>query len=629
MYATLRDGIEATGAPVDLVVSCVPAPATSAALRDAAAAGARAALVCAGGFAETGETGARLQADLAAVVRETGLRLLGPNTSGFLVPHRSLRATFVPGAAAVAPGGVAVVAASGGVNHALAFALAGAHAGVRLAVGLGNSVDVTSADVLDHLVDDAGTAAVALHVESVVDGRRLVAAVERLSARVPVVALVVGRSDVGDFARSHTGALATSSRTTRAALRQAGAVLVDDERELVDAVRVLAHARLRPAPAPGVGLVTGQAGPGLLLADGLRTAGVDVLELHETTVETLASLLPPLTYQRNPVDTGRPDPSTLPAVLQAVSADDAVDAVGVYALLEPDAFDLRAALPAARDVPLVVMTGGAPDQVQQALRALAADGVPGYSTAAGGGGALRALAEDARAAWRRAEPAAASSPAAAPAGSLDEDEAKSLLAGHGVPSMPRRACQDRDAAHAALHELGGPVAVKLLDADVVHKTELGGVHLGVRDGGELDRALDALERVSARGVLVERMAPPGAELLLGARRDAVFGPVVVLGLGGTTAEALADVAVRLAPLSRRQAESMLDDLAGRAVVEGFRGAAAVSRTALVDVVVAVAGLLAASPSIVEVEVNPLRVLPDGTVAALDAVVRVDPEEQHA
>lgn len=629
VYASLADGVAATGAPVDLVISCVPAHATPGALRDAAAAGARAALVCAGGFAEVGGDGERLQRELADVVRETGLRLLGPNTSGFLVPHRSLTATFVPGAAAVPAGGIAVVAASGGVNHALAFALAGEHAGVRLAVGLGNSVDVTSADVLDHLAADDGVGAVALHVESVDDGARLVAAVERLSDRVPVVALIVGRSDVGEFARSHTGALATSWRTTRAALRQAGAVLVDDERDLVDAVRALSGARLRPAPAPGVGIVTGQAGPGLLLADGLRTAGVQVPELAAATIDVLAALLPPLTFQRNPVDTGRPDPMTLPQVVRAVAADDAVDVVGLYALLEPDAFDLRAALPATPGVPLVVMTGGAPAQVQQALADLAADGRAACPTPAAGGTALRALVEDARTAWHRADDLVRPPAGAGLSRSLDEDEAKSLLARHGLASMPRRACPDRAAAHAALRELGGPVAVKLLDAAVLHKSELGGVHLGVQTADELDAALDALERAGARRVLVEQMAPAGPELLLGARRDPVFGPVVVLGLGGTTAEALADVAVRLAPLSRRQADGMLDDLAGRAVVEGFRGAAAVSRPALVDAVVAVALLLVANPGLGEVEVNPLRVLPDGRLAALDAVVRADLEVPHA
>jgi acetate---CoA ligase (ADP-forming) len=480
--------------------------------------------------------------------------------------------------------------------------------------------------VLRHLTTDPELGAVALHVESVSDGRALVTAVEELSDRVPVVALVVGRSDVGDLARSHTGALATSWRTTRAALRQAGAVLVDDERDLVDAVRTLSRHRLPPSPAPGIGIVTGQAGPGLLLTDGLRSAGVDVPPLADRTVDALGRLLPPLTYQRNPVDTGRPDPRTLPRVLHAVAEDDAVDAVGLYALLEPDAYDLPAALHPAPDLPLVVVTGGPPDAVAATLATLAAAGVQGYDTPSAGGAALRALADDARAAWHRDDEPVPLPPTAGPTRSLDEDEAKTLLARHGLPAMPRRACADRTSAHRALTELGGPVAVKILDSGVLHKTEVGGVHLGVRTPEELDAALDALARSGARRVLVEAMAPAGPELLLGARRDPVFGAVVVLGLGGTTAEALADVSVRLAPVSRRQAAGMLDDLAGRAVVEGFRGAAAVDREALVGAVVAVAGLLAADPLLTDVEVNPLRVLPDGGVAALDAVVRADRED---
>ncbi len=294
-HPSLAAAVAATGARPDLVVSCVPASATATALREAAAHGARAALVCAGGFAEIGGTGLALQAELADVVSTTGLRLLGPNTSGFLVPARSLAASFVPGVTAVPGGPVAVVAASGGMNHALAFALAGRGSGIRLGVGLGNCVDVDAADVLEHLLGDKEVRAVALHVESVGDGRRLVDVISRLSERIPVAALVVGRSDVGDFARSHTGALATSWRTTRAALRQAGAVLVDDDRQLVDAVSALSLRRLLPTAQPGVGLVTGQAGPGLLIADALRSASVELPELRPETVATLATLLPPLT----------------------------------------------------------------------------------------------------------------------------------------------------------------------------------------------------------------------------------------------------------------------------------------------------------------------------------------------
>ena len=252
-FATVADAAAVAPDRIDLAVLCVPAPVSAPALADAARAGIRAALVCSGGYAEAGGPGARYQQELVAAATAAGVALIGPNTSGFLVPSRGLTASFVPGAAAVPAGPVAVVAASGGVNHALAFLLAEIDLGVSLAVGLGNAVDVTAADVLSHLAEDEATRAVALHVESVPDGPALLAAVRALTARVPVAALVVGRNDVADFARSHTGALATSWRTTRAALRAAGAVLVDDERQLVDAVTALSARRLPPAAGPGPG----------------------------------------------------------------------------------------------------------------------------------------------------------------------------------------------------------------------------------------------------------------------------------------------------------------------------------------------------------------------------------------
>jgi acetate---CoA ligase (ADP-forming) len=356
--------------PVDLAIVCVPAPACPGVLAGAAASGVRAAVICGGGFAEAGPAGARLQRELAAIVADTGIRLLGPNTSGFIVPGAGLTASFVAGAAAVPAGRVAVVAASGGVNHALAFGLAAAGYGVSLAVGLGNAVDVTAADLLGYLADDPGTGAVALHVESVADGRRLVGAVRLAAGRVPVAALVVGRHNVGDFASSHTGALATSWRTARAALAQAGAVLVADERELADAAGALSVARARPCPEPGAGVVTAQAGPGLLVLDDLRGRGVSVPELTPGTQRALARLLPPLTFQRNPVDTGRPGPE-FGGVLSAVAADPGVDLVAGYALHEPEAVDLAAAVRdvAGAGVPVVFGVGGIGEEAAVTRRA--------------------------------------------------------------------------------------------------------------------------------------------------------------------------------------------------------------------------------------------------------------------
>ncbi len=618
-YASVAEAAAATHARLDLAVLCVPAAASAQAVTDAARGGARAALVCSGGYAEAGGDGACFQRDLAAAAARAGVVLLGPNTSGFLVPALRLSASFVPGAASVPAGPVAVVAASGGVNHALAYLLAEAGTGVSLAVGLGNAVDVTAPDVLRHLAIDDRTRAVAMHVESVPDGPALVAAVRYLAERKPVAALVTGRSDVADFARSHTGALAASWRTTRAALSQAGAVVVDDERELADAVTALSALRLSPGTStvPGVGVVTAQAGPGLLHVDGLRARGVEVPPLAAPTRRRLAALLPPLTYQANPVDTGRPGPG-FGEVLVAVAADPGIDLVSVYALTEPDALDLPAAL-ARVHAPVVAALGGPAAEVAAQREALRRVGVPVLSSPRALATAVTALVEDARA---RTVPTApvVSADLSVGSGPFDEDQAKTVLGALGIATPPRRACATREQAHAALAEIPGPVAVKLLDAGITHKSDVGGVFLGVRDAAGLDRALDALEAAGHRRFLVEAMAPPGVDLLAGARRDPVFGPVVLLGLGGVVAEALADVAVALAPLSAAHAAGLADRLAGRALLDGFRGGPVADRAALGAVLARLGALLAANPAIEEIEINPLRITGEGLLA-LDAVLR--------
>ncbi|UUU35593.1 acetate--CoA ligase family protein [Streptomyces sp. CA-210063] len=633
VYASVAEAAAHTDGRLDLAVLCVPASGCADALAEAAAAGCRAALVCAGGFGEAGPEGEEHADALRRVARETGVRLLGPNTSGFFAPHLGLTASFVPAAGQLPAGDIAVVAASGGVNHALSFDLAAAGNGISLGVGIGAGLDVTAADVLEHLVEDGRTTAVALHLETVPDGPRLVAAVREVAAVKPVVALVVGRSDVGDFARSHTGALATSWRTTRAALRQAGAVVVDDERELVDALTALSRIRLRPQPDPGLGIVTAQAGPGLLLADRAGTDGIRMPELAAGTRRTLGELLPPLTYQRNPVDTGRPA-ETFGRVLATTAADPAVDLLAVYALTEPDSVDLASAAQDAglgADSPAVVVVGGLPEDVAEQRARLHKTGVPALTGPASAANAVRALVTDARQrALREAGslsvreagsvsegPAPVTAATCVPTGPLDEDAAKSFLAELGIRTPDRVACDSRADAHDALRLLGGPVAVKVLDAAILHKTEVGGVHLGVRTAAELDAALDAIG--AGRRYLVEAMAPAGVDLVLGVRRDPVFGPVVLAGLGGTAAEALADVAIRLAPLTVAEAAAMPDDLAARALLDGWRGGPVLDRTEFGRAVSALAAALAASPETAEIEINPLRLTADGLIA-LDAVI---------
>jgi len=638
--AEAADHVRRGGGSPDLAVVCVPAPACADVVEACAEQGVSAVLVCAGGFSEAGGDGVEHERTLRQAVARTGVRLLGPNTSGFFVPAAGLRASFVPGAAHLRPGGVAVVAASGGLNHALAFGLARHGSGLSLGVGIGSGLDVTAVDVLEHLAADPGTRAVALHLETVPDGPALLAAVRRTTRRLPVVVLVVGRHDVSGFAASHTGALATSWRTTRALLRQAGAVVVDREDDLVTAAAVLAQTRSAARPRPGAALVTAQAGPGLVVADVLHEAGVHVPELGSTTRATLGDLLPPLTYQLNPVDTGRPGPRH-GEVVAAVAGDPAVDVVAVYALTEP-VVDLPAAVAAARAAcPVVLGLDGPSDEVVPALEAARSAGVPAVVGAQALARATAAVAEDAALRWattRGAETSRASGAPGSPAGdgpapvptvahgAWDEAAAKEVLDALGVTTPPRQLCHDRSAAHAALDALatgGRAVVVKVSDATIVHKSDVGGVHVGIRDHEALDVALDALAPLGRQPCLVEQMAPGGTDLVVGARRDPVFGPVVLVGLGGTATEVLADVAIAAVPATRAWLEGLPEELRSAALLHGHRGAVPVDTAALAVVLERLGDLLLANPDLAEIEINPLRATAAGLVA-LDAVVLTQP-----
>lgn len=620
MHATIAEAVAAAPSRIDLAVLCVPAAATARALRESAANGVKAALVCAGGFAEAGGPGLEFDRQVVDAVRDTGIRLLGPNTSGFFVPHRGLLASFVPGVADLAPGSVAVVAASGGVNHVLAFRLQNAGVGVSLAVGIGAGTDVTAPDVLNYLIDDEQTKVVILHLETVKDGPALLDAVSRLSAHKPVVALVVGRNDVSEFAQSHTGALATSWRTTRAVLKQAGAVIVDDENQLVDAAIALSGQRLTPSANPGVALITGQAGPGLLVADALHSAGVTMPRLSRASQTVIGTLLPPLTFQANPVDTGRPGPG-YEKIIAAVASDPSIDLVAIYGLTEPvaDLPDSVAQSDVAGSLPILLGIDGPANDVERIRKSAQNLGLALISGPTSLARGITALVDDARAQFQRQQTPSTTLGWPPVEGPWDEVRSKELLGALGIDTPPRRRCADRAAAHRALAELDGPVAVKLVDAAVLHKTDIGGVHLGVNSPESLDRALDALAATGAHEFLVESMAGAGVDLVVGARRDPVFGPIMVLGLGGIAAEVLSDIAIRSVPLTQMAAQTMPEELQARDLLYGFRSGPVLDTAQLARVLGNLANALLSNNEIAEIEINPLRLTSAGLIA-LDAVV---------
>jgi acyl-CoA synthetase (NDP forming) len=314
-------------------------------------------------------------------------------------------------------------------------------------------------------------------------------------------------------------------------------------------------------------------------------------------------------------------------------------------LTEPDNLDLVSELSRAGDTgPTVVGVGGSSEDVAVVRAGLRDRGYAVGTSPAALAHAVRALVDDARTAHRRTQgdvhalaedahtahrrtqtpdepqPTVPQDPARGLVGGpWDEDRAKGVLDGLGIRTPARVRCESVDAAYDALAGFGGPVAVKLLDASVLHKTEIGGVHLGIRTREELADALEQLERAGAEQFLMEAMAAPGVDLIVGVRRDPVFGPVVLVGLGGAAAEALADVAVRAVPLSMAEAESMPDELLGRALLDGWRNGPVLDRSELAHVLRALASVLVDSPAVDEIEINPLRLTRDGLVA-LDAVI---------
>ena len=627
MYKSLSDIPE----PVDLVAMVVPPQASADVLREAAACGAGAAFMVSGGFSETGGDGHKRQAEILRICRDGGIRLLGPNTSGFMRPSKKLFCTFLPAAAGLKNGNIGIVAQSAGITITLACMAHEQRLGISLSVGIGNGADVSVADAIDYLAADSATDVIAVHLEGVSDGRTLFDTIRRTVAIKPVVVLPVGKADLGGFAESHTGNLMGAYELTCAGLRQAGAVVVDTTTALMDAAHALSNARLSPSANPGVGILTGQAGPGLLMTDKLRGAGIHVPEIGADTISKIAGLLPPLTYLKNPVDTGRPLES-FSEVCATLAQDPVVDTLLVYALHESDSVDFAEAIGHAAELsgkPSVYGTQGMHKDIGPIMKALEARSVTAIASPDRAAVATQALVEDARAQHRISAMASDTPPRDTPTpdmpAALDEGSAKDFIGTWGILTPRRIICASHAEAKAAKRKIPGPAVVKILDPRITHKTETGGVHLGIRTGKQLDAALAQIDSIKSRTrkkrYLVEAMAPPGLEVIVGARNDPSWGPVVLLGLGGTAAEVLEDVSMRLAPVDRNEALAMIDDLKSTALFNGFRGAPAADKAALADVIVTVGLIVLQTPGIREIDLNPVRVYVNGDgVLALDALI---------
>ena len=627
---------------VDLAVITVPAPAVLPALVECVAKGVAGAVVISAGFREAGEEGRTREAELRAWLRDQPIRVLGPNCLGWIRPSRGLNLTFAPGMPE--PGGIAFVSHSGALAVAILDWARERRMGFSLFASLGNQADITEADVLDAVAADTETRVIAGYIEGVADGRRFFEALRAAAAVKPVVLLKTGRSAEGARAvSSHTGALAGSDRAFDAAVKQAGALRVGTVEELFDVARGLAS---QPLPrGRRLLVVTNGGGLGIVATDAARDAGLAVEPLEAAVRERLAAALPPTAGLANPVDlVGDADAARYSHALHAIggaAADAAL--VMLTAQAATDALGVaRAVIVATRSWSIPVagaFVGGA--RVAPGVRALEEAGIPCYPFPEP---AVRTLAGMARL-WerrgRRAEPARPAvrcdAAAAAVAGlrasglpMLGMSELEPVLTSYGIPVLASLTAETAEEAASAAERVGFPVALKLRSPDISHKTDAGGVHLGLQAPSEVAAATTAmLARVRAArpearidGVLVQPMAPKGKELLLGMIRDPQFGPMVVVGFGGIYVEVLKDTAARLCPLERCEALDMLDELRMAPLLDGARGEPPVNKNLLAEAICRFAQLAVDATDVAELEVNPLVAGPDGVVA-VDARARME------
>jgi acetyltransferase len=610
---------------LDLALVSLPAPAVPEAIAALAARGVRAAVILSSGFGEVDEGGRAAQAALLATARRAGMRLVGPNCMGVYSAPASLNGTYfwdLPRA----PGGISIVSQSGAYGGLIFRHLGGRGLGVARFVSIGNQADVEIAEVLDWLAGDPATTLIACFVEALRDGPRFLAAARRAAGRTPIVVLKGGRSEAGRRAAgSHTGSLAGSHEVFRAACAGAGVVLAEETEEFFDAVETLAARPGRPA-SPAVAVVTVSGGPSVVAADTAEREGLVVPALGAAAQAALRALLPPFAAVGNPVDlTPQVEPGNIaPAVRRVFDEPAIAGVVAVNVGLDfPEFAEGVVAAARATGKPAVAFTADAPE----ITRRFQAGGVPVLPSPERAVRAWRAL-------WR-ARPPAPPIPLRAPALSSEVRRALDMTQGALPYALARRLLEESglrfcreaivagpDEAVRAAERIGYPVVLKADAAGLTHKTEAGGVVLDVADAGAVRAACAALSaRAGAERFVVQERAGPGVELLLGARRDEVFGPVVVLGAGGILTETLRDVSVRLAPLGQGEAEAMLTEGARPRLLAGPRGLRSVQAGALVPLIRAVAALIVAEPRLQEIDVNPLIAAGDDVVA-VDALVIV-------
>ena len=625
--------IAAAPSPPDVAILAVPGGSLVDSVTEAAAAGVGCCVIISTGFAEAGVEGAARQAALVEIARRSGMRLVGPNCMGLIVPHHHLAlcSSVVLDTERLRDGSISLVSQSGALMVSIFDRAAADGIGFRHCVSLGNQVDLEISDFVEHLVAEPQTEAICVYVEGLLDGarfRRALGAARR--AGKPVLIVKTGRTAAGvKSARSHTASLAGDWAVFETVCREEGAVLAQQPEDMVRAAQFLVR---HTAPRRGGVAILSSSGGGCGIAsDRVSELGLPLARLAPATRDKLGEiLLPP--QADNPIDLGgRKAPEEIEIAGDAariIFGDEGVS-YGLAILTSMPFFARRTRLigeaAQALDKPVMIALtpGRAADGPRRALGEIGQFHFDGIEDA------LRALALVVDHDRRRADPPQASvRPAGLPRldarlpdGPLSERDARQLLESYGVAFAPERRVGTPAEAAAAAPALGFPVALKAVSRTIVHKSDAGAVRLDLRSAGEVAAAAhDMAARLQVEGFVVQPMVRGEAEVIVGARRDPHFGPVVLAGLGGIAVEILEDVALAPAPVTPERARALLDGLRAAPLLHGARGRPPLDVTAVVETIVRVSWLAAdLGPRLVELEINPLIVRRAGDgVLAVDA-----------
>lgn len=625
--------------PVDMAVITVPKQHVLAVAEECGAAGVQALTIISAGFREVGGEGVERERALMEVVRRYGMRMVGPNCMGVLNadPAVSMNATFAP---SMPPfGRAAFVSQSGAMGLSVLDYAKEYGIGICQFVSMGNKPDVSGNDLLLHWEHDPAVGVVLMYVENFGNPRKFLEIARRMTRHKPIIVVKSGRSKVGArAASSHTGALAASDALVDAMLAQAGVMRAESVEELFDLAMAFSGGPLPRSRRTAV--VTNSGGPGILAADALERYAVELPDLAPETVARLKPLFPEEASLRNPLDMiASATPPGYRAALAALLDDPGVDsALAIFVpplgIKQADVAEAIASVAGAHpEKPVLAVLMGR-EGLPQGKAELHEVGVPAYIFPESAARALSALCRQREWAERPVTPVEefavdreaagrlVAEARAAGQSRLGEVESLELLKAYGIPTAAAGLARTAEDAVALAGKSAGAVAMKIVSPEIVHKTDVGGVKVGVAGAAAVRAAFEeivtaartAVPDATIHGVLVQEMVRGGRETIAGVTRDPSFGPLVMFGLGGIFVEVLRDVVFRVAPISRRDAADMISGLRGARLLDALRGTPPADRQAIEDVLLRLSRLAGDFPEIAELDVNPLLAFPDRAVA---------------